>query len=63
MKLQKCLLQLPERQRLIFNMKYFDEMKYQQIADILEVTIGALKASFHHAVKKLETMLKEEMME
>lgn len=63
MKLQKCLLQLPERQRLIFNMKYFDEMKYQQIADILEVTVGALKASFHHAVKKLETMLKEEMME
>jgi len=61
-KLQACLMQLPERQRLVFNMKYFEEMKYTQIADILEVTVGSLKASYHHAVKKIETMLKEEMI-
>jgi len=55
-------MQLPERQRLVFNMKYFEEMKYTQIAEILEVTVGSLKASYHHAVKKIETLLKEEMI-
>ncbi len=58
-KLQACLMQLPERQRLVFNMKYFEEMKYTQIAEILEVTVGSLKASYHHAVKKIESLLTE----
>ena len=54
MKLQKALLALPEKQRIVFNMKYFDEMKYEDMAIILETSVGALKASYHHAVKKIE---------
>ena len=57
MKLQKALLILPDKQRLVFNMKYFDEMKYQEIADITGTSIGALKASYHLAVKKIEQNL------
>ena len=53
-KLQKALLQLPDKQRLVFNMKYFDDMKYEDMAEILKTTVGALKASYHHAVKKIE---------
>ncbi|WP_054714123.1 RNA polymerase sigma factor [Marinifilum fragile] len=49
---QKAILQLPEKQRLVFNMKYFDEMKYEDMSEILETSVGALKASYHHAVKK-----------
>lgn len=56
--LQKAILKLPERQRIVFNMKYFDDMKYEEIASILEVTVGALKASYHHAVKKIQETLK-----
>lgn len=52
--LQKAILQLPEKQRIIFNMKYFDDMKYEDMSDILGTTVGALKASYHHAVKKIE---------
>ncbi|MBE0653964.1 MAG: RNA polymerase sigma factor [Bacteroidales bacterium] len=52
-KLQQAILSLPERQRLVFNMKYFDEMKYENMAEILELSVGALKASYHHAVKKI----------
>ena len=52
--LQKAIMQLPEKKRIIFNMKYFDDMKYEDISDILGTTVGALKASFHHAVKKIE---------
>lgn len=52
--LQKAIMQLPEKQRIIFNMKYFDDMKYEDMSDILGTTVGALKASFHHAVKKIE---------
>lgn len=55
--LQKAILQLPEKQRLVFNMKYFDEMKYDEMSEILETSVGALKASYHHAVKKIETIL------
>lgn len=51
--LQKAILALPEKQRLVFNMKYFDEMKYDQISEILGTSVGALKASYHHAVKKI----------
>jgi RNA polymerase sigma-70 factor (ECF subfamily) len=57
-RLQKAVLALPEKQRLVFNMKYFDEMKYEEISDILETSVGALKASYHHAVKKIENYLK-----
>lgn len=56
-KLQKVLLKLPEKQRLVFNMKYFDEMKYEEIADITGTTVGSLKASYHHAVKKIEEFM------
>lgn len=54
MKLQQAVLKLPPQQRIIFNMKYFDEMKYEDISEVLGVTVGALKASYHHAVKKIE---------
>jgi len=53
-KLQKALLTLPDKQRLVFNMKYFDDMPYEDIAEITGTSVGALKASFHHAVKKIE---------
>ncbi len=59
LKLQKAILTLPEKQRIVFNMKYFDEMKYEDIAEVLETSVGALKASFHHAVKKIEKYLTE----
>jgi len=58
MKLQKALLKLPDKQRLVFNMKYFDELKYEEIAEITETSVGSLKASYHHAVKKIEAFLK-----
>ncbi|MBC7125060.1 MAG: sigma-70 region 4 domain-containing protein, partial [Bacteroidales bacterium] len=51
---------LPEKQRLVFNMKYFEEMKYEEISEILGTSVGALKASFHHAVKKIEKFLEED---
>lgn len=57
MKLQKALLTLPDKQRLVFNMKYFDDMKYTQIAEITGSSVGSLKASYHHAVKKIEDYL------
>jgi RNA polymerase sigma-70 factor (ECF subfamily) len=57
-KLQKAILTLPEKQRLVFNMKYFDEMKYEDMSEILNTSIGALKASYHHAAKKIENYLK-----
>jgi RNA polymerase sigma-70 factor (ECF subfamily) len=53
-RLQLAVLKLPEKQRLVFNMKYYDEMKYEEIAEILKTSVGALKASYHHAVKKIE---------
>lgn len=53
-KLQKAVLKLPEKQRLVFNMKYFDELKYEEISEIVGTSVGALKASYHHAVKKIE---------
>ncbi len=56
--LQKALLKLPDKQRLVFNMKYFDDMTYEQISDVLSTSVGALKASYHHAVKKIEVELK-----
>jgi RNA polymerase sigma-70 factor (ECF subfamily) len=53
-KLQRAILKLPDRQRLVFNMRYYDEMKYEEIAEITGVTVGALKASYHIAAKKIE---------
>ena len=57
MKLQKALLKLPDKQRLVFNMKYFEDMKFDEISEITETSVGALKASYHHAVKKIEEFL------
>ena len=54
MKLQKAILSLPEKQRLVFNLRYYDNMKYEDMSKVLGVTAGALKASYHHAVKKIE---------
>lgn len=56
-KLQKALLKLPDKQRLVFNMKYFDELSYEDMAQITKTSVGALKASYHHAVKKVEDYL------
>ena len=60
MALQKALLTLPEKQRMVFNLKYYQEMKYEQMSDIFGTSVGALKASYHHAVKKIEKILGEE---
>ena len=54
LKLRKAIASLPEKQRLVFNMKYYDEMKYEQMSEILGTSVGALKASYHLAVKKIE---------
>ena len=58
-KLLKAILTLPTQQRLVFNMKYYDDLKYEEIASILNLTVGGLKASYHHAVKKIEKYLLE----
>ena len=57
-KLQEAILRLPDKQRIVFNMKYFDEMKYEDMSKILDTSVGALKASYHHAAKKIEEFLK-----
>jgi RNA polymerase sigma factor (sigma-70 family) len=57
LKLQKALLTLPDKQRAVFNMKYFDDMSYEDISEVTKTSVGALKASFHHAVKKIEDFL------
>lgn len=58
LKLQQALATLPEKQKLVFNMKYYQEMKYDEISEVLETSVGALKASYHLAVKKIETYLR-----
>jgi RNA polymerase sigma-70 factor (ECF subfamily) len=60
MKLQQAILTLPDKQRLVFNLKYFEEMKYEDMSEILGTSVGALKASFHHAVKKIEEFMKRD---
>lgn len=60
LRLQQAIAQLPEKQKLVFNMKYFEEMKYDEISEILETSVGGLKASYHLAVKKLEAYLTED---
>lgn len=56
--LQKAIATLPQKQQLVFNMKYFDELKYNEISEILETSVGALKASYFHAVKKIKQYIK-----
>lgn len=57
LKLQKAVATLPDKQQLVFKMKYFQEMKYEEISEILETSVGGLKASYFHAVKKIEEFL------
>lgn len=57
-KLQKAIATLPEKQQLVFKMKYFEDMKYENISEILDTSVGGLKANYHHAVKKIEEYLK-----
>lgn len=57
--LQKAILTLPDKQRLVFNMKYFDELRYDEISEIVDTSVGALKASYHLASKKIEAYLKQ----
>ena len=57
LKLQKAIATLPYKQQMVFNMKYFDDMKYKEISEVLETSEGALKASYHIAVKKIESFL------
>lgn len=57
--LQRAISKLPDKQRTVFNMKYFQEMKYEDMSDILGTSVGALKASFHLAVKKIEQFFEE----
>ena len=59
LKLQKALLKLPEKQRLVFNLKYFEELPYEEISEITGTSVGALKASYHWASKKIEDYLNE----
>jgi RNA polymerase sigma-70 factor (ECF subfamily) len=58
LKLQQALLQLPEKQRVVFNLRYYDEMPYEEMSQVLDTSVGALKASYHHAVRKVEAFLK-----
>lgn len=59
LELRKAVAELPEKQRLVFNMKYYDDMKYEQMSEILGTSVGALKASYHLAVKKIEQHFSE----
>lgn len=58
-KLQNAILKLPEKQRVVFNLRYYDEMPYEEMSRVLKTSEGALKASYHHAVRKIEEMLGE----
>jgi RNA polymerase sigma-70 factor (ECF subfamily) len=59
-KLQNAIIRLPEKQRIVFNLRYFEEMPYEDMSKVLKTSEGALKASYHHAVKKIENMLGED---
>ncbi len=60
LKLQKAIITLPEKQRLVFNMRFYDEIPYEEMSKILDTSEGALKASYHHAARKVEDFLKKE---
>jgi RNA polymerase sigma-70 factor (ECF subfamily) len=57
--LQEAIARLPEKQRLVFNLRYYDEMKYEEMSQLLDTSVGALKASYHIAVKKIEEYLSQ----
>ena len=57
-KLQLAIQQLPEKQKIVFNLRYYDEMPYEEMSRVLDTSEGALKASYHHAVRKVEEYLK-----
>lgn len=59
MKLQEAMIALPPKQRLVFQLRYYDEMPYEEMSAVIETSEGALKASYHHAVKKVEEYLKQ----
>ena len=59
--LQKALLTLPEKQRMVFNLKYYQDMKYEEMSEIFGTSVGALKASYYHAVKKIEKFFDDEV--
>jgi len=59
-KLQQAIQSLPEKQRIVFNLRYYDEMPYEEMSKVLDTSTGALKASYHHAVKKVEEFLKRD---
>jgi RNA polymerase sigma-70 factor (ECF subfamily) len=59
-KLQNAIFRLPEKQRIVFNLKYFDELTYEEMSKVLNTSEGALKASYHHAVKKIEKTISED---
>ncbi len=61
LRFQEAILCLPEKQRLVFNLKYKDEMKYEEMSEVLGTSVGALKASYHHAVKKIEAFLTKDI--
>ena len=56
--LQKAIATLPQKQQIVFNLKYFEALKYDEISEILDTSVGALKASYHHATKKIEEFIK-----
>ncbi|MBX9448760.1 MAG: RNA polymerase sigma factor [Taibaiella sp.] len=60
-KLQEAIQSLPEKQRIVFTLRYYDEMPYEQMSKVLDTSTGALKASYHHAVKKVEEYIKKEL--
>ena len=59
-RLQQAIQSLPDKQRAVFNLRYYDEMPYEKMSEVLETSVGALKASYHHAVKKIEAFFKED---
>jgi RNA polymerase sigma-70 factor, ECF subfamily len=59
-KLLQAIAQLPDKQRVVFNMRYFEEIPYEEMSAVLDTSVGALKASFHHAVKKIEAFFQED---
>lgn len=59
-RLQNAILKLPEKQRVVFNMKYFSDISYEEMSEVLGTSVGALKASYHHAVKKIEKFIQND---
>ena len=59
--LQKAIATLPQKQQLVFNMKYYDDLKFKEISEILNTSVGALKSSYHYAVKKIEKKITSTM--